>query len=130
MKIKTQFGCECVIKLNEAIRRDFDPDGYLETRTLFNLETSESRETFPPIYFMARRKNASGKLTGKPRRNFFTANYCPSCGKPRTGKIRNEVAVLWDIAGMIRKFIKCDDEEEANQIMLKIDSSLALLKSK
>jgi hypothetical protein len=75
--------CNCVVLLNMEVKKRHDPEGWVETKLMVNLQTGESHESFPPVYFFARDKNKKGELIGKPRKKHFTTPYCPMCGKLR-----------------------------------------------
>lgn len=65
--------CECVEKLN-ASENMVANNTYIETATMMNMKTGDSREVINIPLVKLHRAGA------KPRGRFITANYCPFCG--------------------------------------------------
>lgn len=72
--------CDCVEKLFEVVKKDHDPEGWVDVKTRIKISTGETWSAFPPVYFHARDKNKDGKLVGKPKLKHFSTPFCPMCG--------------------------------------------------
>jgi hypothetical protein len=66
--------CDCVAKLDAAVKKKFGSDAYIETKLSMNMKTGATKASFPPLYFAY----FEGK---KKKRSFFPFNFCPVCGK-------------------------------------------------
>lgn len=73
--------CNCVEKLQEEMERRFGADAEMEIVTKCNINTGETWQAFPPIYFKHREIGANGKPTKKWKRTHFRPCFCQMCGK-------------------------------------------------
>lgn len=75
--------CKCVETLNQQVKEQIDPDGYIETKMSVSLKTGETRAEFPPLTYRYRAKNKDGSFSRQWKTGVMFHNFCPACGEKK-----------------------------------------------